>query len=122
MAVERLFVYGSLRPGESNAHMLAGIEGRWSRGSVRGILHASGTGSAAGYPVVVLDPAGPVIPGCILASPRLHEHWRRLDEFEGPDYTRVLATVTGEDGAPLAAYLYVSSSKRMPWASGSARE
>ena len=35
---ERLAVYGSLRPGERNAHVLASLAGEWTKGVVHGAL------------------------------------------------------------------------------------
>ena len=47
---ERLFVYGSLAPGESNAHVLAGIDGTWEPATVTGTLHPEGWGATLGFP------------------------------------------------------------------------
>ena len=41
-ADERLAVYGSLRPGEENAHILAPLAGQWTSGTVRGRLRNAG--------------------------------------------------------------------------------
>jgi gamma-glutamylcyclotransferase (GGCT)/AIG2-like uncharacterized protein YtfP len=106
-AETRLFVYGTLAPGRPNAHELADVHGDWQPGAVRGQLFPSGWGAAAGYPGLVLDERGPVVPGFVLSSPLLSDHWERLDEFEGDGYDRMLATVTFEDGATTRAYLYV---------------
>jgi gamma-glutamylcyclotransferase (GGCT)/AIG2-like uncharacterized protein YtfP len=103
----RLFVYGTLAPGRPNAHELADVPGDWRPGTVRGQLFASGWGAAAGYPGVVLDEAGPEVPGFLLTSEALPAHWDRLDDFEGEGYDRVVATVMLDDGATTRAYLYV---------------
>jgi len=38
-APQRLFVYGSLAPGEVNAQVLEPLAGEWQEASVRGTLH-----------------------------------------------------------------------------------
>ncbi|MBL8741644.1 MAG: gamma-glutamylcyclotransferase, partial [Myxococcales bacterium] len=67
----RLFVYGTLAPGRSNAYVLASLAGTWERGSVLGTLHAEGWGAAAGYPGIVLDPGGTEVDGFLFTSPDL---------------------------------------------------
>lgn len=104
---DRLFVYGTLLPGRANAHELAGIEGTWAPATVTGTLLPDGWGAALGYPGVVLDAAGPVVPGAVLTSEDLAAHWDRLDAFEGDGYDRVTATALLEGGESVAAHLYV---------------
>lgn len=106
-APERLFVYGSLRPGASNAHVLSAIEGSWARAWVRGRLERRGWGSVLGYPAVVLDERAGLVPGDVLTSPHLKEHWSMLDEFEGDGYRRVSAPIKTEGGSWISAFLYV---------------
>ena len=102
----RLATYGSLAPGEVNHHQLAGLEGRWLRGTVRGRRVAAGWGVALGFPGLVLDESGPAVDVQVFESPDLPEHWARLDEFEGPGYRRVVARVSTPDG-DLYAQIYV---------------
>jgi gamma-glutamylcyclotransferase (GGCT)/AIG2-like uncharacterized protein YtfP len=45
-----LFVYGTLRPGHSNAHILENIGGEWLAGSVSGTFYERGWGAAADFP------------------------------------------------------------------------
>ena len=102
----RLAVYGTLAPGRPNEHVLAELPGRWLEGTVRGALRAEGWGSELGFPGIVLDPNGPVVDVMILESDALHDHWPRLDAFEGPSYRRTTTTVQTATG-PLAAAIYV---------------
>ncbi|MFG1925077.1 hypothetical protein [Cryptosporangium sp. NPDC048952] len=39
---DTLFVYGTVAPGEPNAHVLADVPGTWEPGSVRGHLLPDG--------------------------------------------------------------------------------
>jgi gamma-glutamylcyclotransferase (GGCT)/AIG2-like uncharacterized protein YtfP len=100
-----LFVYGTLAPGRSNAHILADVPGTWEPATVRGQLLPEGWGAALGFPALVIDDQGPEVSGLLFTSAVLAEHWDRLDEFEGEGYDRVLTTVTLE-GGEVQAYLY----------------
>lgn len=105
-AGHRLVVYGTLAPGRPNHGQLAGLDGRWSRGQLRGRLVDAGWGASLGYPALVLDPHADVIDVQVFESADLPPHWSRLDEFEGPGYRRVVTKVrlaTGE----VAASVYV---------------
>ena len=44
--MERLFVYGTLRPGHSNAHIMDNIGGEWQPGYVKGLFYERGWGAA----------------------------------------------------------------------------
>ena len=106
---DRLFVYGSLAPGRTNEHLLAGVRGTWAPASVRGTLRQEGWGIAIGYPAIVLDPSGEEVQGLIFTSNELAAHWSRLDAFEGEDYQRVFTSVKLEDGTVVQAYIYALS-------------
>lgn len=95
---ELLVVYGSLAPGRTNHHVIAELRGTWSDGYVRGQLHTSGWGITSGYSGLVPDERGERIPVKLFSSPDLPAHWQRLDDFEGPDYGRVLIPVEDERG------------------------
>lgn len=102
----RLAVYGTLAPGRVNAHVLEGLAGRWSRGSVAGRLVEAGWGSAHGFPALILDDAAGEVEVAILESDALPDHWARLDAFEGDGYRRVVTTARTADG-PVETMIYV---------------
>ena len=102
----RLFVYGTLAPGRSNAHLLADIPGDWEPATVIGTLVPDGWGAAAGYPGVVLDERGGEVAGFLFSSERLGEHWSRLDDFEGDGYQRVLTKAKRKNGTTVDCYVY----------------
>ena len=102
----RLAVYGTLAPGRVNHHQLSPLSGDWSRGTVNGTLFSSGWGAALGFPGLILDPLGPSVNVQLFESPDLPAHWRRLDEFEGSGYRRVVATVKTDHG-DRTAWIYV---------------
>ena len=109
---DRLFVYGTLAPGRSNAHVLAPLPGTWEPATATGTLLPEGWGAAAGYPGIVLDAQGGSVAGLLFTSERLAEHWPRLDAFEGDGYERVLTTVTRADGTRVEAYVYALSASQ----------
>ncbi|MFN7938068.1 MAG: gamma-glutamylcyclotransferase family protein [Bryobacteraceae bacterium] len=107
-ADRRLAVYGTLAPGRENHYQLAGLQGRWRPGTVRGTVLDSGWGSGEGYPALLLEPAGPVVAVQVFESDDLPSRWAQLDEFEGTGYRRVVATVQVEDGE-VPACIYVAN-------------
>lgn len=102
----RLATYGTLAPGRVNHHRLAGLNGRWRQGTVRGRLVDAGWGAALGCPGLVLDPRGAVVEVHLFESLDLLERWPRLDAFEGTGYRRVVTPVRTADG-DLPAWIYV---------------
>ncbi|MEM9132950.1 MAG: gamma-glutamylcyclotransferase [Actinomycetota bacterium] len=104
-AQHRLAVYGTLGPGCPNHHVLADVAGRWLPGTVRGTLRTRGWGAELGFPGIVLDPSGDEVTVDLLESTDLPDHWRRLDEFEGPGYRRTAVTVSTPEG-DLEASIY----------------
>jgi len=108
-ADSRLAIYGTLAPGRANHHELSGLKGVWRQGTVRGKLVAEGWGASLGYPALVLDPQAAPVEVFLFESQDLPDHWRRLDEFEGPGYRRVVTQVQTPDG-DVRAYIYVLAS------------
>ena len=102
-----LFVYGTLAPGRSNEHILAGLDGEWTAASVRGTLYKEGWGAAQGYPGIVLDDVESVVDGFVFASNDLPAHWQRLDDFEGNEYKRVTTEVQLVSNDSVTAHVYV---------------
>jgi hypothetical protein len=81
----RLIVYGSLAPGESNAFMLARVEGDWHRCIIRGHM-----GRFRGFKSFRYDPEGPEHEAWLLESPELPRVYPDLDDFEGEEYRRIV--------------------------------
>jgi hypothetical protein len=76
-----LFVYGTLRPGHSNAHILENIGGEWLAGSVSGTFYERGWGAAADFPGIVLHPDGPASKAICLSRitlPQTGKCWTNL--------------------------------------------
>ncbi len=103
--MKRLFVYGTLQPGQSNAHILDNIGGEWLAGTVHGTFYHRGWGAAEGFPGIILDSAGAPVPGYVFSSEQLDAHWPMLDEFED-GYDRVEVDVTTLSGEQITAWIY----------------
>jgi gamma-glutamylcyclotransferase (GGCT)/AIG2-like uncharacterized protein YtfP len=105
-----LFVYGTLAPGQVNAHVLAPLSGAWTEAQISGSLHDAGWGAAHGCPGARLvdndiDKITPdshptsVVKGVLFESADLADFWQTLDDFEGAEYQAEITTahlVTGE--------------------------
>lgn len=103
--MEPLFVYGTLQPGQVNAHLLESIGGEWLAGSVTGTYYDRGWGAAADFPGIVLSNDGDTVPGYLFLSPHIATHWPMLDAFED-GYDRVKVDVTTPDGRQISAWVY----------------
>ncbi|AVT59341.1 MULTISPECIES: gamma-glutamylcyclotransferase family protein [Pectobacterium] len=103
--MERLFVYGTLRPCHENAYILENIGGDWLPGYVTGTFYERGWGAAADFPGIVLDDHGPRVNGYLFLSANLEAHWPMLDEFED-GYDRVEVVVTTAEDQQVTAWVY----------------
>lgn len=107
--IHRLATYGSLAPGRSNAHQLAGLQGRWINGHIHGTLVDEGWAAKSGFPALILAPTAPAVDVHVFESADLPQHWARLDIFEGRQYQRVPVAVHTADG-DVEAFLYAHRS------------
>jgi gamma-glutamylcyclotransferase (GGCT)/AIG2-like uncharacterized protein YtfP len=101
---QRLAAYGSLRPGEQHADVLAAVRGEWEPVTLRGDL-----AWVDGYPVLVPRADGPEVAAAVLTSPDLPDAWPIIDEFEGPAYRRVVVEFERPDGTTGTASCYVGA-------------
>lgn len=88
-----LAVYGTLAPGLQNYHIVEPLGGEWTEGSIEGDLQPTGWGATLGYPAFRPRVGGPILKIRILKSELLAKDWARVDEFEGPEYKRILIPV-----------------------------
>jgi gamma-glutamylcyclotransferase (GGCT)/AIG2-like uncharacterized protein YtfP len=103
---QRLFVYGTLAPGQPNEHVLTPLAGAWQPATVTGQLMQLGWGAALGYPALVPAADGAAVRGFVFSSPRLADFWTTLDAFEGEQYERVFIEAHLDDGSTVAAFAY----------------
>ncbi len=126
--VNNLFVYGTLRPGESNYSQVAAIEGTWQPASISGYLFRAGQGGYQPYPGLLLPttdnnellhriednrialPNLQQITGSLLMAIDLKPFLTRLDAFEGDGYKRSVVTAnfgaSYADNQVMQAYVY----------------
>ena len=104
--IERLFVYGTLAPGEENHHWMEPLNGHWETATAPGRVAIQTQGVHTGLPCFIPSDVDSV-EGMIFSSEELGKIWEKLDEFEGSDYGRQLISVTTAKGFKVDAYVYV---------------
>lgn len=104
----KLFVYGTLGPGQPNEWMMRRIGGRWREAVVRGQLRPAASGRFP-YPLFSIDPEGKEVEGHLFISPDLPHYWEKLDRFEGPSYVRLLIPAYYRDGSRDVANIYAAA-------------
>lgn len=97
-ATPLIFVYGTLRCGASNHFRMEGME-LLASARVRGRLYR-----VDWYPALVLDPDAGAVVGEIYQIQ--NRSLSALDEYEGPQYRRVLSTATDMHGQDHEVWLW----------------
>ncbi|MDF2176729.1 gamma-glutamylcyclotransferase [Aliiglaciecola sp. CAU 1673] len=105
--MHRLFVYGSLRQGQANEHVLSHLRGSWQPAKVQGQLVELRFGRDIVFPGLILNPNGQTVKGELFSSERLIQYWPALDKFEGSSYQRVETSVQLLTGNTVSAFVYV---------------
>lgn len=105
--MHRLFVYGSLRQGQANAHVLSHLQGNWQPATVLGHVVQLRFGTDMVFPGLILSPDGQMIRGELFSSMHLVQYWSTLDRFEGSSYQRVETSVQLLSGNRVSAFVYV---------------
>lgn len=104
--MQSLFVYGTLRPNQPNAHVLERIGGTWQAGYILGHLEQRGWGAEFGSPGIQLSDDGQRVEGYVFVSDHLEKYWAELDAFEGDEYTRTPVTVYVDSGEQIKSMVY----------------
>ncbi|MBX3154726.1 MAG: gamma-glutamylcyclotransferase [Deltaproteobacteria bacterium] len=99
--LDRLFVYGTLRRGQTARSLVASSILRCVPARVPGQIYAF----PMGYPGFVEDGAGSVV-GEILWLDNLAATFGLLDAYEGEDFARVIAQVTTDTGEEVWTWIY----------------
>ncbi len=108
----RLVVYGSLAPGERHEDYLLPLGGTWEPAQVEGDIDRSGE-----YPLFYWRMGGAQQAVRLFRCAGLPAHWAKLDDFEGPDYRRVLVPVLTRAGWEVAQ-VYVAAAGGLPESGG----
>lgn len=105
--VDRLFVYGTLRAGQTARSMIADHVGRSAGARTTGTLVAF-----PDYPGMLDGGAGEVV-GEIVWLTDLAAAFALLDAYEGEDFVRILTRCRMADGAEEWAWCYVLADARL---------
>ena len=104
--ITNLFVYGTLQKGKQHERVLKKLNGIWKKGYVNGKRLNISSGPDYGYPGLKLDKKGSKIYGMIFQSKKLKKYIKKIDDFEGNNYKRVISKIKLEDGTKIDSYLY----------------
>ncbi len=108
-ATRHLCVYGRMRPGGPDHHVLSAYGGIWQACQVTGYMQRPGACVEDGEcPGLAWTPAGDLHQASLLASAALRYAWSILDAHEGAAYARLLTTVQTPDG-PAVANVYAAA-------------
>ncbi len=99
--LDRLFVYGTMRQGQTARSLIANQIARCVPAHTTGSIYAF----PMGYPGFVEDNGGRVI-GEVLWLTELAATFGLLDAYEGRDFVRVLRQVTLASGDPIWTWIY----------------
>lgn len=105
---ERLFVYGTLAPGEDNSHLIETANGHWESASCFGRIFTQTKGTHVGLPCFEPTVDGERVEGMLFSSFELVSYWEMLDKFEGELYERRLIPVKTGKGEDVEAYVYAN--------------
>lgn len=97
----RLFVYGTMRAGQTARALVANSITRMIPATARGRIYAF----PMGYPGFVEGDDGEVV-GELLWLGELAGTFALLDAYEGADFARTLIEVTSSEGEQVAAWIY----------------
>lgn len=91
--IDRLFVYGTLKPGASEWQLLEPFAaGDPVPATLPGVLYDTGMG----YPALRLgEPGGPEVPGWVVRLRSPDTALSAMDAYEGTEYERILVTLVG---------------------------
>ncbi|HEU0030764.1 MAG TPA: gamma-glutamylcyclotransferase [Kofleriaceae bacterium] len=98
--LDRLFVYGTMRQGQTARSLVANSITRSTRAYTSGHIYAF----PMGYPGFV-EGDGQVV-GELLWLTELAATFGLLDAYEGEDFARVIKQVTTEDGEQIWSWIY----------------
>jgi gamma-glutamylcyclotransferase (GGCT)/AIG2-like uncharacterized protein YtfP len=102
MTVDRIFVYGSLRAGQSAHSLIAPYIIEAQPAESTGRLYAL----PGGYPGLIEDPSGRVA-GDLVRVHSIDRAFAVLDEYEGEEFRRAPYHATGSRGRSLDAWCYL---------------
>jgi gamma-glutamylcyclotransferase (GGCT)/AIG2-like uncharacterized protein YtfP len=103
--VDRLFVYATLRQGQTARSLIANQISRSVRASTTGAIYAF----PMGYAGFVETASAARVVGELVWLTELPATFGLLDAYEGEDFARVIRQVTLDTGEPVWSWIYVLS-------------
>lgn len=100
--LDRLFVYGTLRQGQTARSLIANQIKRWLPAHTPGALYAF----PMGYPGYTEGDGQTRVVGEVIWLTELAATFGLLDAYEGQDFARVIRHVTLESGEEIWAWVY----------------
>ena len=108
MRLNYLFVYGTLKPDGGAGYYLDRIHGVWSDAYCYGDWIKD---INLRYPVISLHRNVEKIKGKLFFSKQLKNILRKIDAYEGSEYTRSITNVYLKDGSSAKSYVYEAHHK-----------
>ena len=100
--LDRLFVYGTLRNGQTARSLVANQITRWVKATTSGAIYAF----PMGYPGYTEGDGRGTVHGEVVWLSELAATFGLLDAYEGQDFARVIHQVTLETGEEIWAWVY----------------
>jgi gamma-glutamylcyclotransferase (GGCT)/AIG2-like uncharacterized protein YtfP len=100
--VDRLFVYGTMRQGQTARSLIANQIARCVPAAMTGAIYVF----PMGYPAYSENDGNGVVAGEVLWLTELAATFGLLDAFEGADFVRIVRPVTLETGEETWAWIY----------------
>lgn len=107
MIQQRLFVYGTLKPGFENNYILAEIGGVFDKATLFGYTLDNNWEKQTGYPGLVKSDSKSKVAGYLFTSKKLTYNWDVIDNFETNMYIRSKVTVVIDSDVQIDAYTYI---------------
>lgn len=92
--MDKLFVYGTLKPGFPNHYILKNIGGSFIKATLFGFEYDKNWEKQTGYPGIITSEPTKKIDGFVFVSKNLKYNWKVLDDFETKAYTRKQVSIS----------------------------
>lgn len=105
--MDKLFVYGTLKPNCFNHHILQKIGGDFFEATLYGFQLDKSWEKQTGYPGVIKSNTNAKVEGFLFTSKNLYRSWEVLDNFETDAYYRKMVPITLKNNRKVYAFVYV---------------
>lgn len=102
-----LFIYGTLKPGEANEHILQPVEEKFVKATLKGYTFDTEWEKSFGYPGITKGNVKDKINSYLFSSDNLSKYWDDLDAFETHAYKRIKVQVHLTNNTIAIAFVYI---------------